>query len=117
MKKIILSLAIISLVVFASTTNAAKTGLTDTIMEYVDQSVAALKAELSGEIAQLRVENAQLRSDLNAIKGQTTTTTGITMPYYRYNGSQDVFETGTKRHIGYEEAVAKDIWNKIQVIY
>lgn len=70
---------------------------------------------IESDIEMLKKENAELRAEINQLKSQSVSK--ITKKYYRHFDSQDVFETGTDRHIGYDEAVAKNIWGDVQIIY
>ncbi len=98
-----------------------KIGETNFEIDKVKIDIETLKTEnvnLRNEDGVLRTEIANLRSEIYQLKslggGKITP---ITKNYYRHSDSQDVFETATNRHIGYEEAVAKNIWKDTQIIY
>lgn len=38
----------------------------------------------------------------------------VEKPYFRFSGKPEVYEKATGRHIGYEEAVRKNIWQQIE---
>jgi len=83
---------------------------------YVDSKSIALQNQintLQQKITSLEQEVAKLKGQNTASASQTNT---ITKKYYRYSDGQDVFEAGTNRHIGYDEAVSNNIWPDIQVV-
>jgi len=90
------------------------------VHQYVPTYVDSKFNVLQNQINTLQQKVTILEQEVAKLKGQSTASTSqtnaITKNYYRYSDGQDVFETGTNRHIGYDEAVSKNIWSDIQII-
>ncbi|MDD2753757.1 MAG: hypothetical protein PHT44_04070 [Candidatus Portnoybacteria bacterium] len=90
------------------------------VHQYVPTYVDSKFNVLQNQINTLQQKVISLEQEVAKLKGQSTTSVSqsnaITKKYYRYSDGQDVFEAGTNRHIGYDEAVSNNIWSDIQVV-
>ncbi len=118
MKKFIIVLIVALILSPKIIFGASSSGTLNAAIEFVKQYVAQELTSVKADIAQLRQENIELRATISQLKASQNgqAEQQITKKYYRRFDSQDVFETGTDRHIGYDEAVAKNIWSDVQVI-